>query len=563
MMSTLRSRRGSAFFGATVARSRGRGRRAFSAVFATRRGDGRIRPSASAAVCLALTAATLLLAIPRAALAVSPWSSIAVPFGASSSVNDVCAFGNTSLAAVGDDGKVGVTRNGGRSWGVAVLDGLESAVLTAVAVDRSGRGIVASGGLLLVRDAWDGAWHVPRYQGPGPRSAINDVALHGAAAVAVGDDGSILTSEDAGATWTTPGSPTSSDLTCVAIAGDGTAVAGSSAGEVLVGAGDTWTLAGALAHGVTSVTASSQPTWGDARPDLFATDGSDVVGSDDGLTFAPLQNLPDLSSQSWPSLVCPGVPECALVLAGVPNAGCFGFEPLTPSWLSATIGLPGVASAVAPGGQSVAYVLGTDGRLVRTLSAGHEPAVLTAARTRIVVGGTTRLTADVSIGAPGEVRLRQRVPGRSWSTLQKYRWTPAGWGRRLSVSVEPRLTHEYRLEFSYGGTITRLTSPVKVTVTPRITTTKGTLRLRVGQVYRVSGAVIPTLRGEKVYLYTDRGGSWRRVSAQSAITLRDGRTWASRSFGTPRAETYHLQARLLSTRKHGAARSRVVTVTIR
>lgn len=558
MMSTLRSGHGCALPGVDSARLRGDGRRATSV---TRCGGGWADRRASSAICLVFLVAALCLSLPGAARAASRWSSVAAPFGTSSPVNDVCAFGTLGLAAVGDDGRIGVTRNAGRSWSVVVPDGLGSAVLTAVALDASGRGIVASGGLLLVRDAWGEAWHVPVYEGPGPRSAINDVALRGTVAVAVGDDGSILTSEDAGARWTTPASPTTSDLTCVAIAGDGTVVAGSKAGELLVAPGGVWTLGGALPGGVTSVAASLQPAWGDDRPDLFATDGNDVVGSDDGLAFASLPDLPDLSSQSWPSLVCPGVPECALVLAGAPDAGCF--EPLTQSWLSDTIGLTGVANAVAPGGQSVAYVLGTDGRLVRTLSDGLEPAALAAARTSIVVGGAVRLTADVSIGAPGEVRLRQRVPGRSWSTMRKFAWTPADWGRSVSVSVEPKLTHEYRLEFSYGGTTTILTSPVKVTVKPRVTTTKSTIRLRVGQVYRVSGAVTPTLRGETVYLYTDRGGSWRRVSAQSAIKLKDGRTWVSRAFGTPRAETYHLRTYLPTRRTHGAAWSRVVTVAIR
>ena len=58
---------------------------------------------------------------------------------------------------------------------------------------------------------------------------------------------------------------------------------------------------------------------------------------------------------------------------------------------------------MTPAGQSVGYVLGADGRLARTLSAGREPATATLGKSRITVGGTTRLTATVSIGAPGTV----------------------------------------------------------------------------------------------------------------------------------------------------------------
>jgi len=483
------------------------------------------------------------------------------PFGASSAVNDVCAFGTLGLAAVGDDGQIAISRNAGRTWSVAVLDGLESAVLTTIAVDSSGRGVVASGGLLLVRDGWGGVWHLPSYTGPGPRSAINDAAMRGLRAVAVGDEGSILESADGGATWSAAPSPTASRLTSVAIAGDGTAVAGSASGEVLVAADGAWTVAGAVSGGVTSVAAASAPVWGDGRPDLFATDGDDVRCSDDRVMFLPLPGLPDLSSQSWPTMVCPGVPECSLLLAGAPNAGCF--EPLTQQWLAGSLGLAGAACAVAPGSQSVAYVLGIDGRLVRTLSAGYEAATAKVSKTRIVVGGSARLTANVRVGAPGEVRVRQRVPGRSWTTLKKLAWTSADWHRNLAVTLKPRLTHDYRLEFRYGGAAVVLAAPVKVAVAPKVTTTTASLSLRVGAVYRLSGTVTPRLPGEKVYLYTDRGGSWRRVSLQGAVKLKDGRTWVSRAFGTPKAETYHLRARVLATRAHEAAWSRIVTVTIR
>jgi len=248
-----------------------------------------------------------------------------------------------------------------------------------------------------------------------------------------------------------------------------------------------------------------------------------VLGSDDALTFASLPGLPDLSSQPWPSLAWAGVPERSLLIAGAQNAGFF--EPLSQLWLPGPTGLGGTARAVAPGGQSVAYLLATDGRLVRTMSAGLEPATVQLTQTRILVGASTRLTVTVRIGAPGVVLLRHRVPGRPWETARTASWTSGDWNRRLSFLLNPSLTHEYRLEFQYGKATVELAPAVKVVVTPKIFTARSRLDLRVGDVYRFAGSVAPRLRGARVGLFTDRGGSWRPVSLQGSVKLRDGRTW--------------------------------------
>ena len=523
---------------------------------AAARGLGRRSVRAALAVCLAV----LCGGTASAGAATSPWSPVAPPWGAPWAINDVYAFGAAQLAAAGDGGHIGVSRDGGRSWSVVVPGGLEATAFTAIALGASGRGVVASGGLLLVTEDGGRTWGTPSYIGPRAGAAINDVALRGSVAVAVGDDGVLMSSGDAGATWRKLASPTPSPITSVAIAGDGTAVAGTAAGEILVGAAGVWALAGAVAGPVTTVAASTDPVWGDGRPDLFATTGSDVLGSDDALTFTSLPGLPDLSSQPWPSLAWAGVPERSLLIAGGLNAGFF--QPLGQSWLPGPTGLAGTARAVAPGGQSVAYVLGTDGRLISTMSAGREPATVRLSRTPIVVGASTRLTATVRVGAPGVVVLRQRVPGRPWQTARTATWTSGDWNRSLSFLLKPSLTHDYRLEFKYGEATVELASAVQVVFKPKIATTRSGFALRVGDVYRFSGSVTPALRGERVGLFTDRGGSWRPVSLQSSVTLRDGRTWTSRQFGTPKAETYHLKAHLPHTRAHGEAWSRIVTVTI-
>ncbi len=496
-----------------------------------------------------------------AAATIPPWSPFVPGGGDSWAVYDAYAFGSTSLAAVGDDGHIAVTRDAGGTWKVVVPAGHATTAFTAVALGTSGYGAVASGGLLLVTSDVGETWGAPRFLGPGPGAAINDIALQGSRFIAVGDDGMIIGSDDSGATWKREGSPTDSALTSVAIAGDGTAVAGSAAGEILVDDGGGFVVAGTASGPVTSVAAAPDPVWGDGAPDLIAASSGDVLGSDDALTFATLPGLPAPTTQPWSTVAWSGVPDGSLLIAGAQRAGYF--EMLTHDWVSGTSGLGAARRAVAPAGQSVAYLLGADGSLARTLSAGREPAAATLGRSRIVVGQTTRLTATVRVGAPGKVLLRGRNPGRGWITQRTIAWTPADWSRRLLLDLDPRLTREYDLTFQYSGTSAQLTTPLRLVVAPKVKTTRSRYDLRVGSVYRFSGSVTPRLNGERVELYTDRGGSWRPISRQRSVKLLKGRTWKSRLFGTPKAETYRLRARIRSTSKHGGAWSRTVTVSIR
>ena len=512
-------------------------------------------------VALAACFAALWFGAAGASAATAPWSPVALPWGVSWAVYDVYAFGPTSLAVTGDEGHVAVTRNGGSTWKVVVPGGFAATAFTAIALGADGHGAVASGGLLLVTDDGGNTWSRARFLGPGAGAAINDIAVRGPVLVAVGEDGVIVSSDDSGATWRRSDSPTESALTSVAIAGDGTAVAGSVAGEILVDSGGGWQAAGVGAGPVTAVAASPDPVWGDGRADLVAACGTDVLGSDDALAFVTLPGLPGPGSQPWSSVAWSGVPQGSLLIAGAQKAGFFDTSSL--AWVPGTSGLGAPAGAVAPAGQSVAYLLGVDGRLVRTLSAGREPATVALSRSRIVVGTTTRLTATVRVGAPGQVLLRSRVPGRSWVTQRTEAWTAADWNRALSFSFSPSLNQEYALTFQYGGAVVPISEAVKVVVVPKVGTARSRYDLRAGSVFRFSGSVTPKLPGERIELFTDRGGSWRPVSVQSSVRLQNGRTWTSRAFGTPRAETYHLKAHIKATKAHGEAWSRVVTVSIR
>ncbi len=513
--------------------------------------------SVGLALCLACLWAAVATASAPAATA-SPWAPVQSPSAGAWNAHDAYAFGARDLALAGD-GHIAVSRDAGATWKVVVPRGYDATAFTAVAFGTSGRGVAASGGLLLASSDWGATWAPAAYVGPGPTASVRDVAMRGSRAVAVGDGGMIMTSSDSGATWQAAASPTTSALTCVAIAGDGTAVAGSDAGEVLVGA-TAWNVAAVAAAPVTGVTAASVAVWGDGQPDLFAATGHDVLGSDGALTFASLPGLPDLSAGSWPAIAWAGQPERTLIVAGAGEAGSFGSS---RSWAPGPTGLlGGVVTATAPGGQSVAYLLGADGQLLRTLSAGGDPATVTLSKSRVVAGAKTRLTATVHVATAGTVTLRSRVPGRAWTTLRTLTWAAGDWDRRVTLSLSPSLTHDYRLQFTYGGTTVDLAPPAQVTVVPRILTARSRYDLRRGAVFRFSGSVAPKLGRERVELYTDRGGSWRPVSLQHSVALAKGRTWTSRKFGTPKRETYHLRAHLTRTRTHAEAWSRVVTVAI-
>ena len=513
---------------------------------------------------LAAAATVLMLmwcGLAAAATTISAWAPVALPSSATWTAYDVYAFGSLSLAVTGDGGHVAVTRNAGATWKDVVAGGLSGTTFTAIALDGTGHGAVASGGLMLVTADGGTTWSPPVYVGPAPGSAINDIALRGSKAVAVGDDGMIMSSDDAGATWSRSESPTRNTLTSVAIAGDGTAVAGAASGEILVETGGVWAAAGTAAGPVTSVTASANPTWGDGMPDLIAAGAADVVGSDDAQVFETLPGLPAATTQPWSRVAWTGVPTGSLLIAGSQGAGFF--DVVSQEWVAGLSGLGAAARAVTPAGQSVAYLLGTDGSLVRTLSAGRDPATEKLGRTSLTKGQSTRLTSTVQIGAPGKLLLRSRMPGHSWGTQGSVTWNIGDWDRKVSFKLKPSLTHEYSLSFRYGSTTVELTPPVTLVVAPQIKTSRARYDLRRGQIFRFSGSVGPKLSGESVQLYTDRGGKWRPVSLQRSVKLRDGRTWVSRQFGTPKAEKYHLRAHMKSTKKHAAAWSRIVTVSIR
>ena len=80
-------------------------------------------------------------------------------------MHDAYAFGATGLALAGD-GYVAITRDAGATWQVVTPAGHSGTAFTAVAFTSSGRGLLASGGLLLVTGDWGTTWNMPVYADP-------------------------------------------------------------------------------------------------------------------------------------------------------------------------------------------------------------------------------------------------------------------------------------------------------------------------------------------------------------------------------------------------------------
>lgn len=490
----------------------------------------------------------------------APWQPIQRPWTDGTAVNDIAAARPSFLAAAGAQGKVAVSHTGGFSWTRAYpADAGFVADLLGVAFSDAAHGVVVGvGGTLLVTSDGGQTWRVPEIAGTPPAAALNDVALAGARAVAVGDGGAALESADGGESWGAMRVPTVADLGCVAVTDNGTVVVGADDGSVLVRRGATWTGA-TLTAPVTGVAARPSPLGGGMT--IVASSGWEVAGSEDGVGFSTLLSAVYASEPSWPSLAWGGMPTDELLVAG--PAGAASFYAVTPAtWTIGADGLGDPRAVTTTPAQSVAYVLGADGRVSRTLSSGRTAATLAPGALTIKAGRQVGLDSTVSIAAPGELVVEQRIGSGTWRDAQRIAWSSSDWRRVLDLELDPLLTTYYRLRFAFGG-LGGVVSPTRrVIVRPRLTPDKIRISVSRGHAYRFKGAVYPALRGERIRLYTDRGGKWHRITLGGVVRLRDGMRWVSRLFGTPVRERYHLRARIVSTTRHGSSWSTIVTVVV-
>ncbi len=236
--------------------------------------------------------------------------------------------------------------------------------------------VVGARGLILVTSDGGMSWRSPVILGGAPTRDLLDVDLAGLKGFAVGGSGTLLSTSDGGETWTRVPAVTFETIATVAAAPDGSAVAGTDVGSLLTGTGTTWVVAATPAQPVLHAVASTQTTWGDAWPDLVVSLGSSLLGSTDGSSFGwSLES----TVGPWPALAWAGMPSGDLLLAGTGGA-VYAVDSALPSAVvpRASTGIGDALAAAAPGGQSVAYVLGTDGRAARTLSSARSAATLGA-----------------------------------------------------------------------------------------------------------------------------------------------------------------------------------------
>lgn len=533
-----------------------------------RRATGLSRTAAAAVVAVtalmsALGTAALGRSPDRAEAATPPaWTVLPPAWAADVPLYDVAAAGPALVAVAGGAGRVALSDSGGLAWvdRSPAAQGM-AADLFGIAFGDADHGVVVGAhGTVLVTSDRGVTWRTTGFSGLPPTADLRDVALRGLHGIAVGDAGTVIESTDGGESWRALTQPTTADLRHVALTADGTVVIGGAGGLVIIrrdGVTETYT----LAREVSSVATASTPSWGDGAPDVVVSTGWEVYGSDgDGLT--PLLEAGDEEKPPWSAAAYGVGPEAEVLLAGSSGAASF-YSLLTSATRASVTGLADALVAATPGNQSVAYVLASDRRLARTLSAGRTPATLAASTTTLTAGKTVTFTCTGRVAAPGRLVLEHRPVGGAWRLADATAWTTDDWERQVTLRYAPTLTNDFRLRFAYGTGSAIVSTTRRVTVAPRLTPDALRITVRRGTTYRFKGTVYPALRGEKVRLYTDRGGGWHQIELGGVVKLADGTRWTSRAFGTPIRETYHLRARIDATSRHAMARSPVVTVVVK
>jgi hypothetical protein len=516
---------------------------------------------------MVLAAVTVLLALVAApaSAAPSPWSKLTRPWSTAVAVKDIAAFPPAGVVLAGGASRVALSVDGGVSWAARGPDiqGSEAELMAVDFRDSAHGGVVGSDGLLLITSDGGRSWRSPTIQGGPPNRDLLDVDLAGSYGYAVGAAGTLLATTDGGNTWVRVPAPAYQAITTVATDPSGNAVGGTDGGSLITGSGSSWSISATVTQSIRDVVASSEPAWGDSWPDLLVSLGaSTLLGSTDGESFGWTL---DSAAGPWPAMAWAGEPSGDVLLAGMNGAvnAVDGTSTPTAVVTRTSTGIGDAVAAAAPGGQSVAYVLGADGRVARTLSAAKRMATLDDPPGRITAGTSATLDSTVQIAAPGAVRLEGKVPGGSWNLKRSVAWTTASSGR-ASFSVSPILNASYRLRFTYGGRtslISDATSVVKVV--PKVTPERLAYDLKRGTVYRFSGTVYPALTAETVQIYTNRGGSWHKLDIGGTVKIGTNGAWTSRRFGTPIRESYRLRAYVKATARHPEAWSSVATVTIR
>jgi len=492
------------------------------------------------------------------------WQLLNDPFSAQTTAYGLAVFGSQGIAVVGRSSSIAVSADAGVTWSQSSTGhaGYPRAVAFAdaqhgYAVGPSWVVTTSDGGM-----TWSPATTVA--------GTLTSVAAAGNFVFALGPTTTGITvSTDGGVTWTTEAAGQTAGLGLDAVVADAAgfaAASGSNGTLVRDPATSTWQApATPPPPGTVALAMTAQPDWQPGNPDLVAVSAAGAAGSDDaGQTFTPLPAPPAAarSAHQMAAGLLDGLSPTLLVGSGAGLLGSLG--PLdgmsAPAWSLSDGPLDTDVVGISSGEGSVAYAVTTAGAIARTVSYGRTPAIVAASPTSLTAGGDVELTSTVAIRAPGKLLLERSPAGKPWTVRWSWPLTPPDPG---TVADTPLVTTRYRLRFLYNNTTAAVSRTLTVGVRPQIAVAHATLRLRRGDIYRVTGTVFPAHPGRILTVWTDRGGRWHRIGLGGTIRLDNASAFHTRRFGTPVRERYHLQVRMAADASHLAGVSPRVTVIVR
>ena len=425
----------------------------------------------------------------------APWRLTANPLPSGVALRDLSVFGTGGVAAAGDAGAVAVSTNGGGTWLRApIVDVFPAPILNAVAFTDALHGVAGGdGGALFVTDDGGTTWRRCTFVGAAPTADITDVVLVGTAGYAVERGGLLLSTSDGGGTWRGVSFATTTDLSAVAMAATGQAIAGGADGTILTASGGVWRRMAPVAGNVVDVTLRRSGSTTRA----FAATASAVYASSDLLSFAPAFWPGAYESFQVASLDVLDLPEPSLVLASTSgNVGLLRLADGEWTWQASPLSTSDVVRA-APG-QGAAYVAAAPSKVLRTVSAGHEPFSITATRNVITVDSSTGVTVTSRVFVAGGIALLERLGGSTtWRDVTRVPWNGEA-EALLPFVVAPKYTTEYKAAFALNGTDVEWSPTLRIAVRPRIIPAKKLYELHRGSIYRLWGRVTPRLAGESV-----------------------------------------------------------------
>ncbi|MEN8176994.1 MAG: hypothetical protein ABFS39_00050 [Pseudomonadota bacterium] len=233
-----------------------------------------------------------------------------------------------ALVAVGDSGTILNSQNGTLDGWTEVDHGLTDESLAGVTWGNAQYLVVGAGNTVLTSpdgSAW--AWIDLNEQNI-PNSDLEDVAWTGAGYIVVGKNGAVLTGNADGAVWTEQSTGIDTAITLEGVAeGNGTLVAVGTKATIITSqdAGVTWTLIDLSAQSISNTNDLNDVTW-DGTSFGVVGSNSTLLSSTDGLDW--IENNPSISDYSlegavqWDPLLPANLPVDPL-LAMVGSAGTF------------------------------------------------------------------------------------------------------------------------------------------------------------------------------------------------------------------------------------------------